>query len=344
MKSKKSNIISIVVLLFLIAVTFIWFFSEYDFAETMEVLKRVNLGFIALAVGLNLLFVFCEAVNLRCVLKSLHAEISLLKCIKYVFVECYFCAITPSASGGQPAQLVYMKDDGIPLSKSSISLLIIAIAYKGSLLVYAAVMYLFSKEHFLDLLGNFRYLFYLGILMNVIAVGFMILALWSAGLIRKTAFVVLAVLHHFHIVKHTEKLEARINRTMDSYQEGAAYIRTNKRIFIEVLFVTLVQRTCRFAITYLIYLAFGLSGYSLLTLLMLQCIVSISADMLPIPGAVGVSETVYMKIFRNVFAGGYLLPSMVLSRGISFYGIVLLSSIVIIVTQIRKIRRNKRLE
>ena len=59
--------------------------------------------------------------------------------------------------------------------------------------------------------------------------------------------------------------------------------------------------------------------------------------MLPIPGAVGVSETVYMKVFRNVFKEGFLLPSMVLSRGISFYGIVLLSSIVVIAVQIKKI-------
>ncbi len=337
MKSKKSNIISIAVLLLLIVITFAWVFREYDFQETVKVLKRVDILLIVLAVFLNMIFILCEAWNLYQILKSLDANTTFLRCVKYVFIECYFCAITPSASGGQPAQMLYMKEDGIPLAKSSVSLLVVAIAYKGSLLVYAGVMYLVSKENFIDILGNYRYLFYLGLFMNIVAVVSMVLALCADKLIRKTAFVVLTILHHFHIVKHTEKLENRINHTMDNYREGSAYIRNHLEMFIEVLIVTLIQRTCRFAITYMIFLAFGLSGYQLFTVLMLQCIVSISADMLPIPGAVGVSETVYMKVFRNVFKEGFLLPSMVLSRGISFYGIVLLSSIVVIAVQIKKI-------
>ncbi len=41
--------------------------------------------------------------------------------------------------------------------------------------------------------------------------------------------------------------------------------------------------------------------------------------MLPLPGGMGISETLFLTIFSPVF-GGLLLPGMVLSRGLGYYG------------------------
>lgn len=349
MKNKKNGI-SILILVLLIVITFLWFFHEYDFRETVQVLKRVSLPFLALAVISNLMFVMCEAYNLYTILKSIQADVKFRKCVKYVFVECYFCAITPSASGGQPAQLLYMRDDGIPVGKSTIALLIIAITYKGSLLLYAAVTYLMAKSHFLGTMGKLKYLFYLGILMNLGAVAFMLLALFSGKWIRRAALSVISILKKLlarrdaRIMQKVELLYEKAERTMDNYQEGSKYIAKHKGVFVRVLLITIVQRTFRFLVTYLVYGSFGLSESGILPIIMLQSVVSVSADMIPIPGAVGVSETCYMKLFRNIFPREYLLPSLVLSRGISFYGMVLLSSFMIIVSQLRKIKRERQAE
>mgnify|MGYP001122931655 FL=1 len=347
MKNTKS-LLSLLFLILLITVTFLWFFHQYDFRETMQAMKNASLAFLFAAVLSNLMFVLCEAYNLYAILVSIQADVKFRKCVKYVFVECYFCAITPSASGGQPAQLLYMRDDGIPLGKSSVALLIIAITYKGSLLLYAGITYLMTRISFLDTMGRLRYLFYLGILMNAGAVLFMVMALFSGGIIRRLSFFLIAALKQIpgirkiRIMQNTERLYERVNRTMDSYQEGAVYIAKHKDVFVRVLAITMVQRTFRFIVTYFVYCSFGLHETGMLPVLLLQSVVSVSADMIPIPGAVGVSETCYMRLFRSVFPREYLMPSLVLSRGISFYGMVFLSSIMIIVSQIRKIGREKR--
>ncbi len=347
MKNKKS-LLSVLFLILLITVTFLWFFHQYDFHETMQAMKNASLAFLFAAVLSNLIFVLCEAYNLYAILVSIQADVKFRKCVKYVFVECYFCAITPSASGGQPAQLLYMRDDGIPLGKSSVALLIIAITYKGSLLLYAGITYLMTRISFLDTMGRLRYLFYLGILMNAGAVLFMAMALFSGGVIRRLSFFLIAALKQIpgirkiRLMQNTERLYERVNRTMDSYQEGAVYIAKHKDVFVRVLAITMVQRTFRFIVTYFVYCSFGLHETGMLPVLLLQSVVSVSADMIPIPGAVGVSETCYMRLFRSVFPREYLMPSLVLSRGISFYGMVFLSSIMIIVSQIRKIGREKR--
>lgn len=347
MKNKKS-LMSVLFLILLIVVTFLWFFHQYDFHETMQALKNVSLIFLLAAIFSNLMFVLCEAYNLYAILASIQADVKFRKCVKYIFVECYFCAVTPSASGGQPAQILYMRDDGIPLGKSSIALLIIAITYKGSLLLYTAVTYLITRVSFIDTMGRLKYLFYLGILMNAGAVVFMAMALFSGGIIRKLSFFLIAVLRRIpgirklRIMRNPERLRERVSRTMDSYQEGAAYIVRHKDVFVRVLLVTMVQRTFRFIVTYFVYCSFGLHEAGILPVIMLQSVVSVSADMIPVPGAVGVSETCYMRLFGNIFPREYLMPSLVLSRGISFYGMVFLSSLMIVVSQIRKIKREKR--
>ena len=61
-------------------------------------------------------------------------------------------------------------------------------------------------------------------------------------------------------------------------------------------------------------------------MVMLQAVVSVSVDMLPLPGGMGISENLFLIIFKTIFAGSLLLPAMVLSRGIAFYVQLLFSA------------------
>ena len=71
---------------------------------------------------------------------------------------------------------------------------------------------------------------------------------------------------------------------------------------------------------------FGLHGASVYDVVMLQAVVSVSVDMLPLPGGMGISENLFLIIFKTIFAGSLLLPAMVLSRGIAFYVQLLFSA------------------
>lgn len=55
--------------------------------------------------------------------------------------------------------------------------------------------------------------------------------------------------------------------------------------------------------------------------------------MLPLPGGMGISETLFLTIFSPVF-GGLLLPGMVLSRGLGYYGELLISAVFTAVAQL----------
>ena len=55
--------------------------------------------------------------------------------------------------------------------------------------------------------------------------------------------------------------------------------------------------------------------------------------MLPLPGGMGISETLFLNIFVPVF-GSCLLPGMVLSRGLGYYGELLISAFFTVVAQL----------
>ena len=55
--------------------------------------------------------------------------------------------------------------------------------------------------------------------------------------------------------------------------------------------------------------------------------------MLPLPGGMGICETLFLNIFSPVF-GGLLLPGMVLSRGLGYYGELLISAAFTVVAQL----------
>ena len=66
----------------------------------------------------------------------------------------------------------------------------------------------------------------------------------------------------------------------------------------------------------------------------LQSVISISVDMLPLPGGMGISEGLFLNIFKKIFVGGLLYPAMLLSRGISYYALVLISAVTVSYTHL----------
>ncbi len=59
-------------------------------------------------------------------LRALNCGVSPFSCIRYSFIGFFYSGITPSATGGQPMQLYYMKKAGIKISDSTVVLMTVA--------------------------------------------------------------------------------------------------------------------------------------------------------------------------------------------------------------------------
>ena len=106
-----------------------------------------------------------------------------------------------------------------------------------------------------------------------------------------------ALLERLHLLRCKESRHEKLEAGMEKYRETASYFKTHKLVVLNVLGITFAQRISLFLSTYFVYRAFGLQGVSAMTILLLQAAISISVDMLPLPGGMGISEKLFLTIF-----------------------------------------------
>ena len=68
-------------------------------------------------------------------------------------------------------------------------------------------------------------------------------------------------------------------------------------------------------------------------MILLQAMISVAVDMLPLPGGMGISETLFLSIFEPIFGVELVLPGMIVCRGISYYTQLVISGVMTGVAQ-----------
>lgn len=337
--SMKKRMLQIALFLVIMLLTFYALFSGRDLSEIVQAIMNMSFWYLVPAIALAVFFVSAEGFMIWYLLRSMKAQkdgykaSSLPRCIQYSFIGFFYSGITPSATGGQPVQLYYMNKDGNRGSDSTVVLMTVAVAYKFILVIMGFGILLFWLNPLRQELGNYFLLYLLGLALNVILVILILGVMLFPKVILKAALLFEGLFIRLKIWKPSDKREEKINAFIDSYQQAVAWLKGHKGSLLVVLFVTFLQRCSVFVLTYMVYLGFGLEGSSAMKVILLQAAVYIAVDMLPLPGAQGITELMYQTVFVHVFTGAYLIPSMLVSRGINFYFLLIVSLGIVLINR-----------
>ena len=307
-------------------------FHGEDFKEVVSFLTTADMAFVVPSILCVLLFIMGESVVICYLFSSLGTKVSFFRCCLYSFVGFFYSCITPSASGGQPMQVVAMRRDNIPVAMSTVVLAIVTITYKLVLVLIGLAVLVLRPERIMKYLEPVESIMYVGIFLNVVCIVLLLLLVFHPGIIRACAEWGMSLLNRIRPAKHPEKQRKRLDAILSQYTGTAEYYKKNHQVIITVLLITLLQRCLLFFITWLTYCAFDLSGESMPVIVTLQAMISVAADMLPLPGGMGVSENLFLEIFEPIFGEILVLPGMVISRGISYYSQMLISGIMTLLT------------
>lgn len=327
MESKKKKIGNIVFLAIVFLLTIYSVFHGEDLQAVGRAIEGVNPWYIIPAAAAVIFFIWGESIIIHYMFGTLEIRTKKRTCFLYSCVGFFFSCITPSASGGQPAQIYYMRKNKIPIPVATLVLMIVTITYK-SVLVFIGLFVAFFQRGFVhQYLEGILPVFYLGVALNVFCCIFMSFLVFCPNLAKNLLVKGMQLLEHMHLMKKKPERKVRLEASMERYGATAEYFGSHKKVIGNVLLITFVQRLSLFFVTWFVYKAFGLSGTSMYDVVMLQAVVSVSVDMLPLPGGMGISENLFLIIFKSVFVGTLLLPGMVLSRGIAFYVQLLFSAV-----------------
>ncbi len=325
--------------------TFRLLFKDQELSEIVKDLHSADPKWIALGAALSFFFVAGESWIIHYMLRILKQKTVFRRCLKYSFIGFFFSYITPSSSGGQPAQMYYMKKDGVKIGFSTLIMLLITIAYKSVLIGLGALFMAIDFKAVNTYAADMKWLLVLGFVLNIAFIGILAFVFFKPNWARRAGIRIVNMLTGWRIVKkeNNEKYVSKIARICDTYTMGSSYIRENFVTTVKIFAITVLQRMSLFSVTWVIYKAYGLSGVSYLDIVTLQVMIGIAVEMLPLPGAAGITEGCFLLAFTNIFGGELVKPALLLSRGLSFYFVLIAGGIVTFIAHIKVLKSDKEI-
>lgn len=337
-KNTKKYLLSFLVLILLLSVTLYIIFKQFDFYEIIcQIHESSHKGFLLLAGISAFLYLFFYGMFAEIGLKAFGQKVSLIKSFVYGCADYFYAVITPSAGGGQPAVIYYMKKDGISYSTACAVVILQTITYKAVLLLYC-ILSLILIPHVIFGSGTaFLVCFIIGMTVSATATTICIISMFRTRFISKAGAVIIRLLAKFNIVKNAEEKTEAFNKELEEYKDAATYIKGRRSVLLSMFAATFLQRTSIFIISFFIFKSFGLSGFSILYFLCIQASVEVAVELFPIPGYVGISEVAIYLLFGSIYGSDQILTAaaMLLTNGFSRYFPFVISSIVIFFKHVR---------
>lgn len=333
-KAQRKVLWSIITLALAVLTVFLVFKSSgMTLAQLGEVLKSADKKWLLPAALVSLGMVFFEGQAVLVILRRAGYRQRQHRGFIYAAADCYFSAITPSATGGQPASAFFMVMDGVPPAVTTACLLANLVMYNAAILTIGILCILFRSDLFFHFQPGCQLLIVLGIVVLAVMGLIFFGLLWRQQILSKILTALIRFLARIKLMRHPERWEERLRLAMIEYKACVDLLSGSKSVWILAFLFNLLQRFCQFMVTVLVGLAIGV-GNSLSDLIDLwatQCFVSLGANCVPIPGSMGVTDYLMLDGYLNLMDKQSAYELQILTRGLSFYFTVLFSGAVVLV-------------
>lgn len=332
MKGAKKKLIWSIVFILLVLAT-VYTITKQSGSFTVEgfidFAKRIKWYWMLLSLLAMFGFVFFEGMAIQTLCKMFGYKKNIRRNVVYASADVYFSAITPSASGGQPASAFFMIKEGIPATVTTIVLLINLTLYALSIIAVALICLIFGFNQIYQFEHWSIFLIIFGIVLQIALVIIFLMLVYKEKIITKVADFTIRVLSRLHMVKRGHTWRLRIVKAEAQYKQCAQAILQNKKYVAKAFIYNFLQRVSMIMVSVFVFAGYYGRTSELGKVFITQGYVVIGSNTVPIPGAVGVADYLFMDGFGEIVKEATNFE--LLSRGISFYGGVLLCGIITLI-------------
>ncbi len=305
-------------------------------------IRHMDKGWLLLAFVCMFGFIWFEGLAIARIAGALGMQVRSGQGLVYGAADIYFSAITPSATGGQPASAYFMIKDGMHGSMITTILLLNLIMYSIALLTVGGVAFLFFGNILLRFSIESKLLFGFGFCVLIGLTILFYFLLKKGQIIYGIGDRIFRFLEKIKLVKHGDLKRKKLASSMEQYKECAKVISGNKRMLIEAYLLNVLQRVSQIAVSFCVFMACG-KGWGLsLHAMIVQCFVAVGSSSVPIPGAMGVADYLMLNGFMSLLGRAEAVHMELLCRGITFYGAVGTGSIITIIGYLMRRRRENK--
>ncbi len=301
-------------------------FSEGGFIDLLESELKINVLWLLIAVFVHLLNIALDATIIYLFLKETTPKVTVMNALVASMTGQFFCAVTPSATGGQPMQILAMSRMGIKAANGTSALVQKFLVWQFTLSIYCIVAVVARFSFFSQKLDPAMWVFSLiGFAAQLAMIGVLLLASFCKGATTRVVNFFLTILYKLHIIKNLEEKKKSIGETLDSFHRSNKELNKNKPLLIKIYVITVIQMTAFFLVPYCIARSFNIHC-DLFDMLCAQSYVNMVSSLVPLPGGSGAAEYCFSIFFGSYFNVKTIKSAILLWRTITYYGTIALSA------------------
>lgn len=316
--------IAIVVLAIVLVVYFI--FSNGGLMDLINSGLKVNTLWIIMAISVHLLNIAIDASIIYLFIKQTTPHFTLYNALVASMVGQFFCAVTPSSTGGQPMQILTMSRMGVKGANATSALIQKFLVWQFTITAYCILAVVAKLSFFTQTLSPFMWLLsVIGFLAQIAMIVALMLASFAKELTKKIINGLFNFLGKIKILKNIEDKKIALNAQLDSFHENNKKLNKNKTLLIKVYVLTVVQMTALFLVPYCIAKSFDISC-DIFDMICAQAYVSMVSCLIPLPGGSGAAEYSFSVFFGAYFTPETIKSAILIWRTITYYGTILISA------------------
>lgn len=328
MKNQKLNISIVVIVSLLVSYVVL----KDDFSDVVRLISKINIGWLIFSVGMIILYWAFQTLCLSAVSVSSEKKLSFGTLFKSTIMCNFFSAITPSATGGQPFQIYYLKRKGIPLGTATNLVVEQSTLYQIALVIFGLVA--ITLNYFFDFFpakSILKQLVLVGFAVNLIVI--IILCFITFGK-KSNKYIVLKFvkfLHKIKIIRNEEKALSKVERVVDNFYISAKALNSNKEALIKGMIYNFIALSFLYIVP--LTVAYSLGNYTdlnIMTTLVSSAYVMLIGAFVPIPGGSGGIEYAFAAFFGFFITGSTLMAALLIWRFITYYLSILVGGLVLI--------------
>lgn len=326
MREKLRKNLGLIYIVLITAAIAVLLLCSDELTEVAEALHTLNGWWVAAAAGCVAAYLALRMAAMRFYLCRHGYPISWIDTAAAMGSGQFYSAITPSASGGQPMQVLLLRRLGVPVGVATVCVSVKFIGFQAAILLLGGTLWLSNSELVSSQLYGFRWLIALGFAVNAGLIAVLILAVAHIGVVDWLGHRLLAFGARLKLVRRSEELYQKLRTTIEDYRAALCALIKRPLESLMMFALALLQAALYMCVPVCLYYAFGMKGFRADEILTLQTLLFIAAAFIPLPGAAGAQESGFCLFFRGVFAEDCMIAAMLCWRFFSYYLLMLVGA------------------
>jgi len=301
----------------------VWLICSDELHDVVRMLEHLDRRYVCAAAGCILLYLFLRVAALRFYIVRQGYAISWRDAVCVTGTGQFYSAITPSASGGQPMQVLRFRRMGVPVSVGTACISIKFVGFQAGFVVLGLVTALFRLPFLNSQLYGWRWLTCIGYVVNGGLCALVLATIPRLGIVERIASAGIRLGAKLRLVKDQDAANRKFDQVFSEYRQALLSLKRHPVDAAVLFLLSLLQVLSYMSVVVCVYHAFRLTGCDWFTLLTVQLQLFVAAAFIPLPGSAGAQESGFVLFFHGIFPADGMTAAMLLWRFFTYYFLLL---------------------